>query len=428
LSTTQRPEDDNSSWPEDVIDEGFDDADEWYTYEEELPPEPPSLKRLLLTWGLIFAVLAVLGFGLLKAGERYHNPPSRIPPVPTASPTTGIYGPTRAISTAQQQLARVLESGNLRVEGETSRIAFPRTVADRLFGKRDEDALAFNVSTGRNNNVSILVLRESGRARVIAAGLPGAGDDISDLYVALPAGAAFDAVAALLPEAAAAKRRDYDESDYTIFGPFLQGNVAALKQRIEGNAVLRHQVQTIEAGSNDVSVAAPAFLIMRTPGGNRHIEALYQPSTNLVLEPLWGSGSIDSLAHELVHAMMDEVVPDETAAQRQAQSYLEANQPHLYTDIIGDLYQPLGRLDQAEEALAFLTGAAAAGQPTTIAPVSLLENQNLIERSAGLLRSDIEFLIGLDILPSCMEPGSLGYEKKTIDFAFYELVDSACGD
>ena len=97
-------------------------------------------------------------------------------------------------------------------------------------------------------------------------------------------GEAYDAIAALLPQAQKLKRRDYDESDFTIFGPFLQGNFAALQQRVDGNAVLRHQVQQIESDGNDVSVAAPAFLVMQTPGGNRHIQALYQPSTNLVLE------------------------------------------------------------------------------------------------------------------------------------------------
>jgi hypothetical protein len=124
--------------------------------------------------------------------------------------------------------------------------------------------------------------------------------------------------------------------------------------------------------------------------------------------------------------MMDEVVPSEQEAQRQAQTYLQANQPHVYEDIIGDLYQPLDPLGRAEEALAFITGAVAAGQPTTVAPIQLLQNQGLLERSAGLLSSDIDFLIGLGILPACMQPASLSYDKTTIDFNFFKLADKAC--
>jgi hypothetical protein len=61
-----------------------------------------------------------------------------------------------------------------------------------------------------------------------------------------------------------------------------------------------------------------------------------------------------------------------------------------------------------------------------VAPAQLLQNQGLIERSAGLLASDVDFLIGLGILPACMKPASLGYEKTTIDFAYFRLVDKAC--
>jgi len=123
---------------------------------------------------------------------------------------------------------------------------------------------------------------------------------------------------------------------------------------------------------------------------------------------------------------MDEATPNEAAAQREAQQYLEANQAHLLGDIVGDLYERLDRPGQAEEAIAFIVGAIAARQPTTVAPVQLLENQAMLSRSAGLLKSDIEFLIGMGMLPPCMDPTAVGHTAERIDFAYFDKVDEAC--
>jgi hypothetical protein len=430
VSNPYRPfEDSDNTWSEDEIDSGLDDVDEGYDFEEEPPPPPPrSRLRMVAGWAIAVAVLSAIGFGLLQLGSRYHNPPSRIPSAPAASTAVGIYGTTRPLLNDLQAIQRLVPAGSsLTLDGEVGRIAFPRTVADRLFGKRKEDALIFGAKTDGGNELRVLVLRDDGEPRVIAVDLPSAGDEgLEGLYVGLPPGALQDAFSLLLDQAGSASKETYTSADYTIFGPFEAGNTAKLQERVTANPVLRHQVAAIVADGNDVSLAASAFLIARPPGGNRTINALYQPSTNVVFQPLWGDDATDSLAHELVHAMMDEVVPDEEAAQGQAEDYLVENQPHLYNDIIGDLYQPLDPLGRAEEAIAFITGAVAASQPTTVAPARLLGNQNLLETSAGLLSSDIDFLVGLGILPGCMKPEDLGYGKRTIDFDFYRQVDKAC--
>jgi hypothetical protein len=430
VSSSYRPTDDDNAWLDDLLsDFGDEDAQYEEALEDERPPPlpPRSPLRRLAGWLAVAAVLAVIGFGLLQVGERTYNPASRLPPAPASDQTTGIYGTTTPLQAELTAIEGLMASGPLSLDGDAGRIAFPRSVADRLFGKRDEDALFFSAKTQRGDAIRVLVLRDDGKPLVVAAGRPSSGsDDFAGVYVGLPSGAVLDAVTPLVDEAASKTKRTYSEKDFTIFGPFEAGNTTQLRARVDANPVLRHEVDAIDAGGDDVSLAASAFLIAQPPGGNRTINALYQPSTNAVFQPLWGTNETDSLAHELVHAMMDEVLADERAAQRQAQAYLEANQPHLYEGIIGDLYQSLDPLGRAEEALAFITGALAAGQPTTVAPAQLLQNQGLIERSAGLLASDVDFLIGLGILPACMKPASLGYEKPTIDFAYFRLVDKAC--
>ncbi|MGE0687366.1 MAG: hypothetical protein AB7P33_11500 [Dehalococcoidia bacterium] len=432
MSNVYRPSEDDNAWLDDLLEDfGGEAPDEEALAGEEppLPPPPPrSRLRLLAGWLAAAAVLAVIGFGLLQAGERYHNPASRIPAAPSGEAVTGVYGTTQALQARLTAIQRLIPAGSaLSLDDDVNRIDFPRTVADRLFGKRKEDALLFGARTSDGVRLQVMVLREDGEPRVFAVErTPRDATDLEGLYIGLPPGALLDALTPLFEEAAGRSQRAHSAEDYTIFGPFNAGNVEHLRARVEANPVLRHQVAAIEASGNDVSIAASAFLVAVPPGGNRRINALYQPSTNLVLQPLWGEDATDSLAHELVHAMMDEVVPNESGAQRQAQVYLEANQPHLYRDIIGDLYQPLDPLGRAEEAIAFITGAVAAGQPTTVAPAQLLGNQNLLERSAGLLTSDIDFLIGLGILPSCMTPASMGYDKRTLDFDFFRRVDRAC--
>jgi hypothetical protein len=428
VSNAYRPSEDDNAWLDDLLSDFGDGEPPPEAYEDELPPQPPrSRLRLVAGWLIASAVLAVVGFGILQLGQRYHNPASRIPPPPQGDQAVGIYGTTRPLEAELLQISAIVpDPSALAIDGDASRIAFPRTVADRLFGKRKEDAVLFTVAAPGGSPIAVLALREGEQPQVIALGLPAGDDRLAGLYVGLPPGALLDAITPLVDEAASKSKKTYSESDYTIFGPFDRGDASKLQARVEANPVLRHQVDAFEADGNDVSIAASAFLIASPPGGNRTINALYQPSTNAVFQPLWGANETDSLAHELVHAMMDEVVPSEQEAQRQAQTYLEANQPHLYEDIIGDLYQPLDPLGRAEEALAFITGAVAAGQPTTVAPIQLLQNQGLLERSAGLLSSDIDFLIGLGILPACMQPASLSYDKTTIDFNFFKLADKAC--
>jgi hypothetical protein len=395
---------------------------------EEPPPRP--LWRRLAGWLAVAAVIAVLGLGFREAGLRLHNPSSRIPMVPTAEPASGLLGTTAAmvrdLRTLDESMA-LNKGSELLLVSDVQRLEFPRTVGDRLFGKREEDALIFSLKGATGSEFRVMVLRDGGdpQAYAIEPRSFGLDDDLSGIFYLVWDSEVQAMLEAAMPAVEAAPRHQHSSENFTIFGPFNRGDTSALQQRIDGNIVMSHLASSIDAGGDRVSVAAPALLVQSTPS-DRNIKAIYFGRENLVMQPLWGANETDSLAHELVHAYLDEAAPNAAAVRRQAQAYLEANQLHLYRDIVGDLYERLDGLGQAEETLAFLVGAIAERRPTTVAPVQVLANQNLSERSAVVLTSDVEFLIGAGLLPSCMEPKSLGHTKERIDFAYFDAVEDAC--
>jgi hypothetical protein len=419
--------DDDNAWSEEDAFYLDKDAEAAEDLEYEEPP-PRSCGRFLAGWLACAVVLVFLGFVFIRVGERYHDPASRIPAAPVASLGYGLYGISRPLQAEYQSAQEFVPAvQTLSVEGRVERLEFPRTVADRLFGKRKEDALIFTARLPAGGEFRVLVLRDSGDPVHFALESPSrsSGSGIEGLFVGVGPGSTHDALIALMPAVVEAPRREHESAEFTIFGPFDRGDPAAIQERVAANPVLRHLATTLDEDDAGVSVAAPAFLILNTPH-DRTINAIYQPASNLVMQPLWGENAVDSFAHELVHAYFDEVLPDETSAQREAQDYLEANQPHLYGDIVGDLYERLDRLGQAEEAIAFIVGAFAAEQPATVAPVRVLENQGLLNQTAGLLRSDAAFLVELGVLPVCMDPDSLGYRGETISYEYYDQVELAC--
>src|SRR5690606_7017557 len=95
--------------------------------------------------------------------------------------TTGAFGYTMPLLRELQRIDEAVDAGGLRVDGDIQRLSFPRTLADRLFGKRDQDALVVPLSNGRDDRFRLLLLRDGGDVRVVAAEGPGGGAVVSSV-------------------------------------------------------------------------------------------------------------------------------------------------------------------------------------------------------------------------------------------------------
>jgi hypothetical protein len=156
------------------------------------------------------------------------------------------------------------------------------------------------------------------------------------------------------------------------------------------------------------------------------INATYQPRERLVQEPLGGDSDTSSLAHELTHAYISHVLAEEDSVLRSAVTYFERAHPRLYGEVVGDLYERLGSAGRAEETLAFLTGAIAAGETKTVGSSRLLQNQGLVDITEAVLMSDIDLLVRIGLLPDCMSPARNGRSEREVTFDYYRTARDAC--
>ena len=403
-------------------------------------PEPGETRRAILTWLAVLGGVAAFAIVVLLAGNRFYNPESRLP-VPASYPVqAGLYGasePIRAEFRSVESLLGLQGSGQpvaLRQAGRVYEVELPRTLADRLFGKRNERATVFFAQTDAGQQIRFLALRD-GESRPLFAieapsGLRRPAIDAEGIYIGLPLsdGSPYARLLTplvdLLAKADAADATKLTSDEYTIFGPFADGDATALARRVESNLVLDHLADGLDNVDADVSLTAPVFSIRAAPDRGV-IKATYQPRQRLVQEPLGYDSATSSLAHELTHAFMDRVATDPSARLRSAATYFEASHPRLYGEVVGDLYERLDSSGRAEETLAFLMGSIASEDTRTVAPGSFLRNQGLSEISEPILASDIELLVSLGLLPECMSPGLLGMERE-VTFAYYEAARSSC--
>ena len=406
----------------------FDEEDDYY----DEPPPPRSPLRILLGWLSTLAVLVALGLVAFLAGERLYQPAGRIPTPPVYPPEHGLLGYTAPLLQQLVPLA-ALEPEGLELAGEPQRYLFPRTVGDRLWGKRREDALILGLRTLQGDELRALVLRKDGGTRLVAIEA-GQGRGRADVFVGLPVSPAGEetpysplvlAIEALVAQVDEAGLEDLSTEEYSLFGPYARGEREELARRIESNVVMRHLARALEAAEADVSIAAPVYYLMPNPGRGS-ILGLYQPQLGIVLEPLWGDSSTATLAHELLHAHMDRVVADPETVLDSAAAYFEEAHPRLHGQVVGDLYQQLDRRGRAEETLAFIVGAVAAGQTRTVATGRALQNQGLLSVTEPILTSDLELLLALGLIPPCMDPAALGHSESEVAFAYYESARAAC--
>jgi hypothetical protein len=403
----------------------------------EEPPPKPSLARRARGWLVAFVFIGALALGGRVLGEHYYNPPSRLPATVEYPLQPGLLSANGRVIDQVGVAAGWFPAGELELSltGEVYELGFPRTVADRLFGKRDETATIFTATTPQGGEHRLLVLGDGVSEPVIAIEAPispSGASGVEGLFLRLPppdTAAPLANVAAavnvLLPELEAAKKHRISSSDYTVFGPFDRGDVDALKQRIEANVVLSHLAGRLEAEEADVSIAAPVFAVEAAPE-HGSIRGIYMGRLRLVQEPLWEDSETSTLGHELTHANIDRVLPDAAGVLRTTADYMDAAHPRLFRDVVGDLYERLDRPSRAEEALAFVMGAIAAGQIKTVAPDRLLSNQGLATISEPVLKSDIELLVRIGLLPGCMEPAGLGQNGRELGFGYYDAADAAC--
>jgi hypothetical protein len=396
----------------------------------ELAAERPGALakfRYALTAILALVLLAGAAFAI---GAATYDPPSRLPALvfDTSEPLYGMNATVNAELDLIRQ--RFSEPGALDLEpaGAAFRLPLPRTVADRLFGRRDEEATVF-AALSAAGEFRFLVLAKGSGPRIFAVEArlvlcdPPAGVFLA-LDEADPAMAPLlKALDALLPRLDGVPVMEVSAEDFYVFGPYLGGDVETLRSRVAANVVMRHLAARLEETRSDVSLSAPVFLIERGPPRGT-INALYHPARRLVMEPLWGDSGTASLAHELVHAYLDTVAMDRQGLLSRAADYLEDTHPVLHGEVVGDLYERLGRDGRAEETLAFLVGALAAGQTKTVATQFLLENPGNLAVSEAVLYSDVRLLVQAGLLPACMLPRD--DVQGEITHAFYEMVDSEC--
>jgi len=398
---------------------------------EPEPARPGLLDRYRYGFAAVL-LLSLLSVAAYAIGAATYNPPSRLPALAFGT-QEALYGTNEAVS-AELELVReaFADAAALDLEpaGTVFRLPLPRTVADRLFGKRDEVATVF-VASNAAGEVRFLALSEGGEARILAVEAPlglSGRDQPTGVFVALDPGDAtlsplIEAIEAVLPALDGLRTVEISPDDYYVFGPFEGADTAALRSRIVGNAVMAHLVAEIEAADGHVSLAAPAFLVLRGPSRGT-INALYHPARSLVMEPLWGESSTASLAHELVHAYMDTAVANRAELLPAAADYFEGAHPVLHGQVVGDLYERLGREDRAEETLAFLVGAIAAQQTKTVSTQRLLENPGNLAISEAVLYADIGLLVQIGLLPPCMLPSE--DMRGEITQEYYDDVASAC--
>ena len=419
----------------------WDDGDDGGESAEAEAEQPRRRRwRGVVGWSVFGIALVLLVYGALAAGRSLYNPDSRIPPAPDYPLVQGLFGANQAISDELEAIEALVEDETrieLSLVGEVQRLEFPRTLLDRTLAKHKESAIFFVAGLPSGTEFRVLVLRDQSLPTVFAIELPGsrrAGQSIQGAFVVLPlvsseANLALarlgQALEQLMIEVDEAGSSDVSNSEFTIFGPFTIEGDQSLAELIEINIVLSHLVAKLDQAGADVSVQAPAFLIFAAPETG-FIRALYQPGRRLVQKPLWRAGEVPSLAHELAHAYISLVLENPDGALRSAATYFEDAHPRLHGVVVGDLYERLDSLGQAEETLAFIIGALANGQTKTIPTARLLQNEGLLAISEAVLVSDVELLISLGMLPECMDPEDLGFGGREIVHDYYAAVEAAC--
>ena len=406
----------------------------------ESVPVQRTVWRRAVVWLPALAVVATLLLGAYAAGERFYSPVSRIPTPPPYPLQQGLLGVNQPmLSELQSVMSTLPEAGDgpLELAGEIYELEFPRTLADRVFDERAETATIFTVKTAPGIGLRFLVLRGDQASTVFAVeasftqraapsiegvflGLPARRGDVEGPFSILVA-----ALEELLPEVDAASAEELSYDDFTVFGPFARGDREGLRERITAEPVLAHLVAALDAANADVSLAAFVFLVGAAPERGV-INAIYISRLRLVQEPLWGSSQTSSLAHELAHAYVARALPGSRSILRSAATYLDEAHPRLFREVVGHLYERLNSRGRAEEGIAFITGAIAAGQTKTVAPARLLQNQGLLSISEPILKSDVELLIDLGLLPECMDPAGLGHDEPELSFTYYDSVQETC--
>ena len=405
--------------------------------EEEAPD--PSVWQRGKPWLIATVAAVAICLAAFVAGDQLYKPQTRIPALSFA--TQGdLLGTNQAFLNDLETIAELFATdldAEFELQGEVFEVAFPRTVADRIFGERNEKATIFSAET-RFGRFRFLVLWDDGRPVAIAAEAPSslrAGAGPEGLFLALPASESTShdplarlaaAIEGLLADLDQLPREDLSNTEYTVFGPFAGGRTDLLQDQVVANTVVDHLANRLEAVASDVSLVAPAFLVLEAPARGV-IRAVYLPQMGFIQAPLWGLSETSSLAHELVHAFMDRVPLPRRAVLRSASEYFERVHPRLYGQVVGDLYERLGPEGRAEESLAFLTGALASRQIKTVASLRLLENQSLLAISEPILNSDIDLLIEIGLLPECMAPQEAQPADAEIGSQYYESASVACG-
>jgi hypothetical protein len=410
-------------------------ADEESPLPDDARPEPSGrrpLRRLRLL-AFIVVVFLIIRFG----GDVLYDPPSRLPQVLPSTPDQDLFGATRAVLSELQLLEAEVAAGkplDLKLSGSVYVLPFPRTFADRLFGERRERAAVFTAEMPDGGEHRFLKLSDGKSSPIYAVesvAFQRGGDGPAGVFVAVPQQPGFEtllaALAALGGAIDASDAVEYSTEDFTLLGPFARGDRETIQDRIRDNAVLQHLVEELEASREEVSLTPPLFLIARSLDEGV-VRAVYQPYFGAVLEPPWETSRTSTLAHELVHAYMDKVAAEANAKLSVAAGHFEEAHPRLYGEVISELYSQLDRRGRAEEALANIVAALAAGETRTVEAVAALRNQRqLAEIAEPILSSDLALLLEFGLLPDCMAPGVLGYEEADVTFAYYDLVRDECG-
>jgi hypothetical protein len=394
---------------------------------EEQFGEPVRRGRWWLTAAFLL-LLCILGFR--AGGDAIYDPPARLPDPRSFTRDQNLLGATSAVLDEFEAMDALAAAG-FELTGDAYEIAFPRTLADRLFGERREQALVFTAQTEAAGRRRFLLLTDGKSSPVYAVesyrSRPTQGP--AGIFIAIPSERGFQdliaGLAALGHEARALRLKEHDTGEYTLFGPFAGGNHNAIQEQIAGNVVLGHLVESLDGNRADISMAAGLFLITRSREGGT-IRAVYQPSFGVILEPPWESSQTSTLAHELVHAYMDEVAREPSVQRELAARHFEDAHPRFFGEVLSERYERLDARGRAEEAMANIVGALAAGEISTVPAAAILSGRAWAEISEPILTTDVVLLAEFGLLPECMSPESLGYDLERVTFVYHDLVSDHC--
>lgn len=400
----------------------------------------PIWKRI--SFQVIAALLALYGAGFLL-----YRPSA---PLPVNHPGgDGLFGSNTATSTQLRsslqeiEVYRELLPSLQPMPQEAFRMGCLRNLGDVLYAKRRCEILVFkaHVPDGRLA-LQYLIYRDAGHIQMIALGVSDPISESPDAnFIELPAsgvegyealtGELRDQAQQLLTTLRSAHWQEYTPRDKAVLIPIASGPAEQkqIQMLLESNPVLQHLVELATGRNSNLSLSARMFSVRdQGPTG------IYRPNYELIQRPMFPHQShIErTLAHELVHAILDTLPQDDLdTLTQELLPQLKTQHPNLFQITLPLFYAEQLQGERSDEtasaeSLSFMVGALAAEQTqmyflASTSPVPTRVD-DWVFFNEQLLSTDIELLVALGLVPEWLRPSALSYEQTSITREYYDKV------